>query len=191
MMLLNTFLHFLLRSWCLALAAVVIFSIIPEGRANSMGSFFQFISSSSVPKIVGKDFSFQHLREFYYTLSGSTFPPYYQRYHFYIKDGLWWMDHEKREGEHWPLLAEDATIKGSIQLNPAQQEVFWQLLQNGQVIRRQEHLESGNSGPWLFLYWEGDENDIQEFTFRNSQALTEFEAFCEKLLLERASDDPV
>ena len=38
-------------------------------------------------KIVGKNIKINDINDFYYTLDGSTNPPYFQRYRFYINSG--------------------------------------------------------------------------------------------------------
>ena len=44
-----------------------------------------------------------------------------------------------------------------------------------------EVTDEGSSGPWMFLYWNGDGSLWQEFRFRSYEVRDEFEAFCEKL----------
>jgi hypothetical protein len=51
----------------------------------------------------------------------------------------------------------------------------------GTVVARQEHLDSGDEGPWLYLYWTGDRGDIQAFSFVSRAAQADFEALCESL----------
>jgi len=57
-------------------------------------------------------------------------------------------------------------------------------VKGGKVEKRKEHLESGGSGPWLYLYWKGDKAKIQEFSFANLGKKTSFEEFCVKLARE-------
>ena len=50
-----------------------------------------------------------------------------------------------------------------------------------EVEKRKEHLESGSSGPWLFLYWNGDRSKYQEFSFPSWGARKSFEEYCVRL----------
>ena len=61
-------------------------------------------------KIVGKNIKINDINDFYYTLDGSTNPPYFHRYRFYKEEGKYFFYHEKREGDHWPLTDGDITV---------------------------------------------------------------------------------
>ena len=131
--------------------------------------------------VMGVDIEPEDVTEFYYTVSTSTFPPHYQRYRFYKENGTYKFFHETREGDHLPLTEADATVTGTIELSGDQWSDFLVLLVGGEVIARQEHLESGDSGPWLYLYWTGDKGEIQEFSFVSLSTRSDFEALCERL----------
>ena len=131
--------------------------------------------------VVGVDIEPEDVTEFYYTVSTSTFPPHYQRYRFYKEDGAYKFFHETREGEHFPLTEADATQTGTVELSGDQWSDLLVLLVGGRVIARQEHLEDGDSGPWLYLYWTGDKGDVQEFSFASAAERFGFEKFCESL----------
>jgi hypothetical protein len=133
------------------------------------------------PLIVGKDIKKEAVYDFYYTYDASTFPPDYQRYRFYAEKGKHYFYHEKREGDHWPLTEEDATVTGNVKLSDKQWDAFWDCINCGSVIKRQEHLEDGNAGPWLFLYWDGDKGKVQEFSFADPGARARFETLSKKL----------
>ena len=143
------------------------------------------ICGCSQPKksvyVVGVDIEPEDITEFYYTVSTSTFPPHYQRYRFYQEDGAYKFFHETREGDQFPLTEADATITGTVTLSGDQWSDFLVLLVGGRVIARQEHLDSGDDGPWLYLYWTGDPGDVQEFSFASYAARLEFEALSERL----------
>ena len=79
----------------------------------------------------------------------------------------------------------DITVAGSLQLSDAQWSNFIDLLKNGKAEKRKEHLEDGGRGPWLFLYWKGDKDKNQEFTFASWEAKTAFEEFCVALKNEQ------
>ncbi|MBQ2031659.1 MAG: hypothetical protein II483_05600, partial [Lachnospiraceae bacterium] len=128
--------------------------------------------------VVGKDIAKEDILQFYYTYDSSTYPPEFQRYRFYTEGGKLLFYHEKREGDHWPLAESDATVTGTRELSAAEWDTMFSLLCGGTVRAREEHLESGGRGPWLFLYWKGDRGKIQEFTFASYEKQREFEAFC-------------
>ncbi len=128
--------------------------------------------------VVGEHVKPESVREFYYTVATSTFPPHYQRYRFFLEDGVYRFFFETREGERFPLTEADATITGTVTLSKEQWEAFLNCLAGGSVIARQEHLEDGDAGPWLYLYWEGDEGNIQEFAFASRAERTAFESLC-------------
>ena len=131
--------------------------------------------------VVGVDIKPEDVTEFYCTVSTSTFPPHYQRYRFYKEDGAYKFFHETREGDHFPLTEADATQTGTVTLSGDQWSDFLVLLVGGRVIARQEHLEAGDDGPWLYLYWTGDKGDIQEFSFVSYETRLAFESLCESL----------
>ena len=53
-------------------------------------------------------------------------------------------------------------------------------LDGGTVRQREESLEDGDAGPWMYLYWQGDRGVEQEFAFASRADLTAFEAYCEE-----------
>ena len=133
-------------------------------------------------KVVGKNIDISKINDFYYTYSTSTNPPHYQRYRFYKKNGTYKFFHDKREGDHWPLREEDSVLSGTIEISEDTWKAFFDLLEGGEVVKRTEHLESGDPGPWLYLYWTGDKGKIQEFSFASPEKKLAFKEFCEKLV---------
>lgn len=131
--------------------------------------------------IVGTTIKPEDITEFYYTYDTSTNPPQYQRYRFYVENGKGFFYHEKREGNHWPLTEADATVKGTIPLTEAEWQEFYSCLEEGVVTKRVENLDSGDSGPWLFLYWKNDKGTMQVFRFAGYGKQKAFEALCESL----------
>ena len=131
--------------------------------------------------VVGEHIAKDAVTDFYYTVATSTFPPHYQRYRFFAEDGAYTFFHETREGDHIPLTEADATVSETIPLTAEQWNAFLNCVEGGTVIARQEHLDSGDDGPWLYLYWTGDPGDVQEFTFASMNARFSFEALCESL----------
>ena len=130
---------------------------------------------------VGEDIVFERITDLYYTYDASTFPPHYQRYRFYAAEGKHWFFHETREGDHWPLTEEDATVSGTRELTEAQWAGFLSLVSGGTVTKREESADSGGAGPWLYLYWDGDRGEYQVFGFSSREAETSFEELCGEL----------
>ena len=135
----------------------------------------------SRPRVVGKDVALADVTEFYYTYASSTFPPEYQRYRFFVEDGGFFFEHETREGERFPLTEEDATVSGRVELTEAEWARFLACVEGGTVQSREESLDSGDPGPWFYLYWNGDRGKLQQFRFASLDARGAFEALCEAL----------
>ena len=130
------------------------------------------------PKTVGKGIRHDAITEFYYTEATSTNPPYYQRYHLYAAKEGYFLFHETREGNHWPLTEADRTRAGSIELTRPEWEGALALLEGGTVVKRQNETETGAMGPFLFLYWKGDMGKVQEFSFPDRGAEDRFLQWC-------------
>lgn len=86
--------------------------------------------------------------------------------------------HETREGDHFPLTEADITISGQVELSEDEREAFWDCVRKGKVKQREEHDDTGDAGPWLYLYWNGDQDEYQEFSFASWKAKTSFEELC-------------
>ncbi len=131
--------------------------------------------------IVGKDISFEDIFDFYYTYDASTASPHYQRYRFYAEDGKRWFAHETREGGGWPQTEADITRSGTVKLTEGQWAAFCDLLSGGTARRREESLDDGDAGPWLFIYWHGGEAEGRAFSFEPAGNLLAFEEYCDAL----------
>ena len=131
--------------------------------------------------IVGKNIRIEDINEFYFTWSGSTNPPKFQRYRFYVEDGKYYFYHETREGDHWPLTEGDTTVSGTSELSDEEWEKFFELLKGSTVTKRKESLDSGGSGPWLYLYWKKDRSKYQELSFPSYVQRNIFEDYCIEL----------
>ena len=129
---------------------------------------------------VGRDIAFDSILDFYWTLN----PPFaiseYQRYRLYKEEGKHFLYHETREGS-WPQGEEDITEKGTLELQEEAWEAFCDLLSGGTALVRQEHLEDGDPGPWMYVYFEGGEKDGREFTFATPEKQAAFEQLCESI----------
>ena len=139
-------------------------------------------------KTIGIDVSFEDISDFYYTYDASTAPPHYQRYRFYAEDGRHYFYHETREGSDWPQTEADITRSGTAELTDSQWTAFCDLLNGGIASRREEHLDSGDAGPWLYIYWRGGETDGREFSFEQPGSVLAFEEFCTALVDHHPSD---
>ncbi|MBQ2601847.1 MAG: hypothetical protein II583_00355 [Oscillospiraceae bacterium] len=140
-----------------------------------------FLASCGRERTLWKDISTEDFTEFYYTVSGSAYPPEFQRYRFYSEDGSVYFYHETREGDHWPLTENDVTVSGTMKLSDEQASAFFAALEGGTVKQRSEIDESGDSGPWLYLYWKGDKAKYQEFSFADYGAQSRFVELCLEL----------
>lgn len=136
---------------------------------------------SSNPKTVGKAVTEDNFTEFYFTYSNTVNPPEFQRYRFYTEDGKKMFYHEKREGDKVFLTEEDITVSGETELTEEEWDTFWNCISGGTVKKEKESTTSGGSGPWLYLYWNGDKNKYREFTFETPEKEGEFEEFCAEL----------
>lgn len=128
-----------------------------------------------------KDIKQEAFKKFYYTYSSTAFPPEFQRYLFAVDNGKATFYHEKREGETVFLKEKDITVSGTLELSADEWQTFWDFLKKGTVHKRIESTTSGDAGPWLFLYWDGDKDVNQEFEFTNYSTLRAFETFCIEL----------
>ncbi len=141
--------------------------------------------------IVGTDIRTEDITEFYYTKENINYNAFFLRYHFYTENGKQMFSHEKRErpGDYGPAGTEDITASGTIELRAEQQSELFRLLSGGTVTKRRESTETGDSGPWMYLYWTNDSGKIQEYTFASISAQSEFEAFC-AALAESSREEP-
>lgn len=131
--------------------------------------------------VVGEKIARGDIREFWYTVSTSTDPPLFQRYRFTKNEDRVSFYHEKREGDHWPLRETDITVSGTLELSSEQRDRLYALLAGGTVSEREESLECGDSGPWLYLYWTRDRGKYREYEFTDYGRRLEFEEFCGEL----------
>ena len=130
--------------------------------------------------LVGKDIKADDITEFYDTYYNMNYNALYQRYYFYAEDGKHYFYHEKRErkDDYGPLNEEDITESGTIELTDEQWNTFFEYMKDGTVIARQESADTGDSGPWYYLYWKKDKGNIQQFSFVSYDKEKQFEQFC-------------
>lgn len=134
--------------------------------------------TGSRTKVVGRNIALQDITEFVYTAAASSYPPDYQRYRFYKSEGNHLFYHETRKGTHWPLTENDITVSGTVVLTQQEWSAFLQCLQGGTVEKVTENTESGDSGPWLYLYWN---EERYSYSFASYSERIAFEALCTEL----------
>ena len=154
---------------CIVLLLVLMFPCTERSAAASTG------------KTVGIDIAFDDITDFFYTYDASTAPPHYQRYRFFAEDGKHYFYHETREGGGWPQTEADITCSGTVELTEEQWAAFCDLLNGGTASMREEHLDSGDAGPWLYIYWPSGETEGREFAFEQPGIVLAFEEFCARL----------
>ncbi len=133
--------------------------------------------------VVGDGIQIGDITEFYYTYENINYNAFYQRYRFYTEDGKHLFFHETRErkDDYGPATEEDTTLTGTVELTDEQWAAFYDALSGGSVSKRAESAESGSRGPWLYLYWTGDDSEYQEYAFPSYEAQKAFEEFCASL----------
>lgn len=160
-----------------AVFAVVIITFV----VIAVVSVLAIINKGEKEMIVGKEILSSDINEFFYTYSSSANPPEYLRYHFYKEDNSFFIYHEKRKADHWPLTENDITESDTVNLTIDEWNKLLSLLNGGKVEKRKQSTDSGSSGPWLYIYWKNDKGKYQEFSFIDYSKLTEFEKFCSSL----------
>lgn len=134
--------------------------------------------------IVSKHIKLKDINEFYFTLASSTNPSAFLRYHFYLSEGRYWLLVDKREGDHWPLTEDDRCSFKITNISDDNWNQMLALLENGVVTKRKEDTTTGSSGPWMYLYYNGDKSENQQFEFVAVERQKEFVLLCEKLIKE-------
>ena len=130
---------------------------------------------------VGTDITAEDITDFYYTVDASRYPPEYLRYRFYVEDGARKFYHESRQGGGWPQTEEDIVFSGTVELTDEDWNAFFDCLRGGTVSARSDEVLDGDAGPWTYLYWTGDNGDIQEFSFASLGGQAAFEELCSRL----------
>ena len=153
----------------------------PGFKMRGFSDFFAADPPEKNKWVVGEGIAFDDITEFYYTYDSSSYPPYYQRFRLYREDDRVLLYHETRKGGGWPLTEADITASGTLELTEAQREHIRACLAGGTVRAREDDPVDGDAGPWLYLYWTGDQGLYQEYTFPSWGARTDFEDFCAEL----------
>ncbi|MBQ1552186.1 MAG: hypothetical protein IIZ66_01460 [Clostridia bacterium] len=129
---------------------------------------------------VGEGVAYGDITEFYSTYYNINYGALYVRYRFYAEDGKLFLEYEKRERPdgYGPLTEDDRTEFFTRELTDAERDAFFGLLKGGTVAEREDGAESGDSGPWYYLYRSGDREKYREFTFESAEKEREFSGFC-------------
>ncbi len=132
----------------------------------------------------GEDITEDKISKFYYTIENINYDAYYLRYLFYVEDGkhMFFFEERERKNEYGPTTEEDTIAKAEFELSGDEWSDFIRIISGGQVRERQENEESGGSGPWTYLYWIGDKDRYQEYSFESQSTRKEFETLCETLV---------
>lgn len=133
--------------------------------------------------VTNRKIPFDDITEFYYTVENVNYDAFYQRYRFYTEDGKYMFYHETREkpGEYGPTTERDITKSGAVILSADEWKNFIGFLKDGTVSAKNDPDESGESGPWTFIYWKNDKGKYRAFDFKSYDTRVEFEGFCSAL----------
>ena len=147
--------------------------------------FIPFLNGAGT-MIVGKDIKEDDINEFYYTKENINYDAYYLRYLFYVEDGkhMFFFEERERKGDYGPTGDEDVKAKAEFELTDDEWSDFFEIIKGGEVKAREENTETGGSGPWTYLYWSGDKDRYQQYSFESYGSQKEFESFCEALAEE-------
>ena len=156
-------------------------SVTAGGSPDRIGQIAVSLASGGKALTVGDDIAPRDILQFYWTYDASTYPPRFQRYRFCVEDGKHLFFHETREGDHWPLTEEDATVTGQLELSQDEWQDFLDCLAGGTAEQWEDPLSDGDAGPFLFLYWLGDGGVSHEFSFASREKAAAFEELCEVL----------
>ncbi|MCR4739235.1 MAG: hypothetical protein K5886_03120 [Lachnospiraceae bacterium] len=163
----------------------------PAGQAGPDGvsdmDLSNGTSGDAVTFTVGEDIGIEDITDFYYTVEDINYDACYQRYRFYVEDGKHIFFHETRErkDDYGPCTEEDTTLTGTIELTDEQWSEFFDLVSGGRVRSREESAETGDTGPWLYLYWVNDNSDIQQFSFASYGDEKAFVDFCLSIIADQ------
>ena len=79
-------------------------------------------------------------------------------------------------------------MSGTVQLTRGEWLSFLAYVRDGAVRQRSDPDGDGDAGPWLYLYWQGDPGDYQEFTFASWDTQKAFVRYCEALAAREAAE---
>ena len=159
-----------------------------RGRALAALLLARFtLSGCRGMKTVGKEIPAAHITSLVCTWENINYNAHFQRYRFDVEDGAVVFSHETRSrpGRYGPTTEADITAAGSFELTPAERETLLSLLSGGTVTAREEAVTAGDDGPWIYLYWRGDRDRDQAFSFPDPARQQAFVEFCAGLAKSR------
>lgn len=124
------------------------------------------------------------ISEFYYTCENINYNASFLRYKFSVNDEKYVFEYEIREkkGDYGPTDENDIIKKGTYELSNDEKNEFILFLKDGEVSLRKASIKTGETGPWMYLYWKNDKGKYQVFNFPSYAMKTEFEKFCTELM---------
>ena len=135
-------------------------------------------------KIEGTKVHLGDVNDFYYTYEWVGYNAEYQRYRFFVEDGKYKFYHEARkiEGDYGWASEKDITSQGTVELTEDEWAQFLGTIRTGELKKPKESLEDGDSGPWLYLYYQKrNKTERMEFSFTDDESRTAFGELCETL----------
>ena len=134
--------------------------------------------------IIGSKVRESMVYDFYYTEENINYNAYYLRYRFYKEDDKYFFfyDIRKKENDYGPATEQDRIAFGTVELEYYQWSRFIDTIDHGKVKKRKESTESGDRGPWTYLYWEGDKDIEQQYSFQSYEKQQQFVQLCEELM---------
>lgn len=160
-------------------AFIFSFSVLLSGCGQV---FIPFLNGEDA-MIVGEDIKENDIKEFYYTVENINYDAYYLRYLFYTENGkhMFFFEERERKNDYGPTTEEDTKAKAEFELMDDEWSEFFDVISGGEVRAREDNSESGSRGPWTYLYWSGDKDKYQQYSFESYGSKTEFESLCEAL----------
>ncbi len=175
----------------ITIAAVCLLMICTFAGCGAIGDVASKLPSSSKEEYkVGEDITDEDINEFYYTIENINYDAYYLRYMLSSEDGkhMFFFEERERPDDYGPATEEDTIAKGEFELSDKEWSKFYEIISGGTVQVRDDDPVSGDSGPWTYLYWSGDEDKYQQYSFKSQSSQKEFEKLCEKLFKKSGKD---
>ena len=135
-------------------------------------------------KFPGTKISLTDVVDFYYTYEWIGYNAEYLRYRFYMEDGKHWFYHEARkvENDYGPAGKDDITSTGTVELSQEDWDKFLGLIKDGKISKPEESTSTGDSGPWLYIYYiKGKDTVRMAYAFDPHAAISDFEEYCAEL----------
>ena len=94
---------------------------------------------------------------------------------------MFFFEERERKDDYGPTTKEDTIAETEFELSDDEWSEFLGLIKGGEIRAREDDPEAGGSGPWTYLYWAGDKDIYQVYSFESQGSRKEFESFCETL----------